>query len=42
MMKRRMMLLSNTVDKVITIANAEVGYLEKESNKYLDHNSAII
>lgn len=28
--------MANTVDKVIKIAEAEVGYLEKESNKYLD------
>lgn len=29
----------NTVDKVIAIAEAEVGYLEKKSNKNLDHKT---
>ena len=28
--------MANTVDKVIKIATAEVGYLEKKSNKNLD------
>lgn len=31
--------MANTVDKVISIATAEVGYLEKETNKYLDHKT---
>lgn len=32
--------MSNTVDKVINIALAEVGYLEKKSNSQLDHKTA--
>lgn len=31
--------MANTVEKVIDIANAEIGYLEKETNKYLDHKT---
>lgn len=31
--------MANTVDKVIAIAEAEVGYLEKKSNKNLDHKT---
>lgn len=31
--------MANTVDKVIAIALAEVGYLEKKSNKNLDHKT---
>lgn len=31
--------MANTVNKVISIAKAEVGYLEKKSNKYLDEKT---
>ena len=32
--------MANTVDKVINIAKAEVGYLEKKSNAYVDDKTA--